>query len=121
VQEEASSFRGCQTLSRYVISLLVNLNARAYRPTPVVTNETDANNIPHISTMAFTPGQNPGSNSANTTAGNGIFSFIRSIARTIHNEPNEPIVTSTEYVLSRPDAEIQQIADEVTDPLNGSQ
>jgi hypothetical protein len=94
---------------------LVNLNARTYHPTPVVTNETDANNrpIPHIPTMAFAPGQNPDSNGANTSRGNDILSFMRPIARTIHNEPNEPIepiATSTEYV-SQPDAEVIQTAE----------
>jgi hypothetical protein len=97
---------------------LANLNARTYRPSLAVTKENCANNHanPQFSAMAFTSGQNPVGTGANRIGGNGVLSFIRSIARTIHNEDNEPPNPQTEH-MSGSGAKVQQPAEDLTDSL----
>ena len=74
----------------YAISLLANLNARSYRPPPIHTDSKDDHGdngraVP-LSSMHFAAGRVHNLSEVNATSGNGIFSFVRSIARTIHRD-----------------------------------
>jgi len=67
----------------YVITLLVNLNARtSYQPKLEPTTGDDTPNIP---TIAFMPGQTPATSRANTTSSNHVVAVIRSATRTVRH------------------------------------
>jgi len=72
----------CYLLGKsYVITLLVNLNARAsHQPEPTMGDDAS-----HISTMVFTPGQDLVTNGRSTTFSNRVASFIRTTTRSAHH------------------------------------
>jgi len=80
----------------YVISVLANLNARSHRSYPGSTKEgIEAIALPPLSSIHFTPIRFR-QEVVDVTSGQGALSFIRSIARTIHNDLSEDMPTSSQ-------------------------
>lgn len=69
---------------RYVITLLVNLNARSSRQPK--TESIIGANARHISTMAFAPGQTPAASGTNASSSSRIMSLIYSVIRTARHD-----------------------------------
>jgi hypothetical protein len=79
----------------YLISLLANLNVRSEpgkAPTIFGLNENPDGVVdPQVSTMAFRANRDPHDDSLNPMTGNvGVFSFPRSVDRTIHTNISQP-------------------------------